>query len=221
MEAEIGNVRRAFGGTELIDDEATETAFYAAAQTAPVIHLASHAEANLSFPLSSKIELEEDGEQDGTLYLYEILETTLQAQMVVLSGCSTGRGRMLAGEGIVGLQYGMRAAGAESTVATLWPVADQASATMMSYFYKALANGQAKDRAMQTAQQEYLATHSGIRASPFFWAAPVVSGNTAPLRTKTMNWAFMTWTLLLAATVLGIAWMTYRIRLNGLAKQPL
>lgn len=219
VEEEIDGVHAILGGVALENDSATEDAFYQLAQNAGVIHLASHAEADPIFPLYSRIELEAGGGQDGTLHLYEILETTLDSDMVILSGCSTGGGSVMAGEGIVGLQYGMRAAGSRSTVTTLWTVADDASSELMTSFYRNLASGDSKDEAMRTAQLEYLGTHQGIRASPFFWAAPIVSGDVSPLTLQNRR---MKWTVWLAVTtiLLGIAWATLRRQTHGRTERP-
>ena len=216
---ELRGAQKAIGGVKLLGESATETEFYERARTASVVHLASHAEANATFPLSSKIELGSDASTDGTLHLYEIMETTLNADLVVLSGCSTGKGRAIQGEGMVGLQYGMRAAGASSAVATLWPLSDKASATLMTSFYQALANGDSKDRAMRKAQLYYIESNAGIQASPFFWAAPVLSGDMAPLREQLSVWWKVVGAALMAGLV-GIAWSLYRTQRNVRLQRP-
>ena len=164
-----------------LEADATEQQFARAASTRGVVHVASHAEANPSLPLYSRIALSPDGVDDGTLHLYEIIERPITTDLVVLSACETAGGGRRGGEGIVGLQYGMRAAGARATLATLWPVADAAMSELVVAFYDGLADGLAKDEALRRAQLEYLDGHDGIEASPFFWAAPVLSGSPAPL----------------------------------------
>jgi hypothetical protein len=79
-----------------------------------------------------------------------------------------------------GLQYAFRAMGTRSTLSTLWAVADDASVDLMTSFYRHLRDGSSKDRALRHAQLEYLEDHPS-RASPFFWAAPVLSGASAPV----------------------------------------
>ncbi|MGB3544453.1 CHAT domain-containing protein, partial [Rubrivirga sp.] len=219
VEDELRGVQASIGGTRLLDDEATESEFYRRARQADVIHIASHAEADPTFPLSSRIELASDAYEDGTLHLYEVMETTLQADMVVLSGCSTGGGVAVAGEGIIGLQYGMRAAGARSTVATLWPVSDRASATLMTSFYNAVASGSRKDEALRRAQIEYIESHAGIRASPFFWAAPTVSGDASAIYEPSSQWQSFIFGML-ALALIGIAWSLYRTKLHVRLQRP-
>jgi CHAT domain-containing protein len=178
---EVRRVASTGEGEALVDAEATEHRFRQRIGDADVVHLASHAEANPTLPLYSKIALSEDEREDGVLHLYEMMELEVDADLVVLSGCSTAGGGRQSGEGLVGLQYGMRAAGAQATVATLWPVADDAMAEIMGAFYDGLASGKSKDLALRDAQRAYIGTHDGIEASPFYWAAPALSGTPDPI----------------------------------------
>lgn len=178
---EIAAVAASGSSRTYLNDDATEGRFYQETNDARIIHLASHAEATSSLPMYSRIFLESGGDHDGTLYLYELLDIELDADLVVLSGCSTADGERRDGEGLIGLQYGVRGAGASATVATLWPVADEATAELMGGFYESLADGQPKDEALRAAQLAYLESHEGLRASPFYWAAPVLSGDPAPI----------------------------------------
>ena len=166
-----------------LDAEASEAALDDRLGKARVVHLASHATVNEAQPLYSHIDLWPDttASEDGQIYLYELAGRRMDADLVVLSGCSTARGQVLAGEGMNGLQYAFRAAGAGASVATLWHVDDKASGDLMERFYLHLRDGMPKDRALRQAQLDYLAEARGPRASPFFWAAPVLYGNTAPL----------------------------------------
>jgi CHAT domain-containing protein/predicted negative regulator of RcsB-dependent stress response len=179
---ELGALRSLFRqGVVALDGEATETALEDHLVRARVIHLASHAEVDTRRPLYSHIQLWPDAIEDGRLYLYELAGRHLPADLVVLSGCSTARGQVLAGEGMVGLHYGFRAAGAATSVGTLWHVDDEAAGALMRRFYVHLRDGLSKDRALQQAQLDYLNTADGMRASPFFWAAPVLYGSPAPI----------------------------------------
>ncbi len=180
---EIHRLQRRFpSGRFALNDAATEGAFKQAAPSARVVHLASHAFSDPTYPFHSRIVLSAaDSSEDGTLYLYELQERPLAAALAVLSGCSTARGESRLGEGMIGLQHAFRAAGAASTLASLWQVDDRAMADLVDRFYGHLARGLPKDRALQRAQLDYLDHHDGLDASPFFWAAPVLYGDTAPL----------------------------------------
>jgi CHAT domain-containing protein len=181
---ELQRLRRRFpNGRFALDAEATETLFDAHVGEARLVHLASHTLVNPQLPLYSRVVLSDDpnADDDGTLYLYELQDRALDADLVTLSGCGTARGRRRVGEGMMGLQYAFRAAGAHATLATLWPVDDAASAALMDRFYGHLRRGLPKDEALRQAQLDYLAAHDGRAASPFFWAAPVLYGSTEPV----------------------------------------
>ena len=112
-----------------------------------------------------------DDRHDGLLKATEIAQLQLQAQLVVLSACDTGRGRVT-GDGVVGLARSFMAAGIPTVVASLWKVPDDATKALMVAFYQALLEGQDKAQALRTAmlstQQDY--------PSPRNWAAFTVLG---------------------------------------------
>ncbi len=176
-----------------LNQQATEADFCRSMRTAGVVHVASHAFVNASAPLQNAILLrsEQDGapgpdssadrsSSDGVLFLHELQEQRSRIPMVVLSGCNTASGPLRGGEGMEGLQYAVRAIGAQSTVSTLWPVADDASVALMKAFYQNLQDGLPKDVALQRAQLRFLREHPD-RASPFFWGPTVLYGSTVPL----------------------------------------
>ena len=168
-------------GVVALDGEAAESDLNRRLPEARVVHLASHATVDPQRPLYSHIELWPDSTEDGRLHLYELAGHHLPAELVVLSGCSTARGQALEGEGMVGLHYGFRAAGSAASLGTLWYVDDEATGVLMTRFYRHLRAGLPKDRALQQAQFDYLDAADGLRASPFFWAAPVLYGSPAAI----------------------------------------
>lgn len=184
VKQELREIASRFPGSIVaLNAEATEAKLNDRIAEASVVHLASHAIVNETQPLYSYIDLWPDTTlvEDGRLYLYELAGRQLGAALVVLSGCSTARGQVLAGEGMNGLQYAFRAAGAGASIATLWHVDDEASGRLMERFYVHLRGGFSKDRALRQAQLDYLAEARGMRASPFYWAAPVLYGDPAPI----------------------------------------
>jgi CHAT domain-containing protein len=167
-----------------LNEAATESEVCRSLQTAGVLHVASHAFVDAASPLRNAILLRPDSSDrtasDGILFLHELQAQRTRIPLVVLSGCNTASGTLRGGEGMEGLQYAFRAVGAQSTVSTLWPVADQASVELMNAFYKNLRDGHLKDVALRQAQLRFL-RESPERASPFFWAPPVLYGSPAPL----------------------------------------
>ena len=168
----------------LLDAPATEDTLRYFQDRTRVLHLASHALVHPSDPLSNLFVLAPgqatDADNDGLLFLHEMERQQCPIPLVVLSGCSTARGLMQTGEGPRGLQYAFRAAGAQSTLSTLWETDDAAATELTRSFYRHLQDGLPKDVALQRAQLAYLDTHPD-RASPFFWAGAVLYGNTRPL----------------------------------------
>ena len=95
----------------------------------------------------------------------------MHADLVVLSGCSTGTGK-LSGEGIVGLARAVIYAGAPSVIVSQWDVSDRSTAWLMDRFYAALTTGQDKAAALRSAQLATLARHP----HPALWAPFVLIG---------------------------------------------
>lgn len=106
------------------------------------IHFATHGITNEEIPSRSALflssqEFETDfSEEDGFLMGFEIENMVLNSDMVVLSACNTGFGKVIPGEGILGLQRSFLKAGSSSVVVSLWSVFDRSTATLMSTFYQ-------------------------------------------------------------------------------------
>jgi CHAT domain-containing protein/tetratricopeptide (TPR) repeat protein len=114
--------------------------------------------------------------RDGILRLNDIFRLQLSAELVVLSGCETGLGRQLRGEGLVGLTRAFMYAGAPRVVSSLWQVDDQATATLMTRFYGHMLRGGAQPAAALRAAQLELAADPRW-AAPYFWAGFVLHGD--------------------------------------------
>jgi CHAT domain-containing protein len=100
----------------------------------------------------------------------------LSARLVVLSGCETGLGRELAGEGLLGLAHAFLGAGADALLVSLAPVADRATAQLMVPFYRRLFAGETVATALAGAQRELLRERDG-RRHPFHWAPFAILGD--------------------------------------------
>jgi len=141
----------------------------AAAQT--ILHFAVHGLVRDDRPWESALILAPCEGEDGWLKLPEIFKLDLHADLVVLSGCSTGAGK-LSGEGIVGLARAVIYAGAPSVVVSQWDVSDRSTAWLMDHFYAAMAAGKNKAAALRSAQLATLVRH----AHPALWAPFVLVG---------------------------------------------
>ncbi|MBF2025472.1 MAG: CHAT domain-containing protein [Oscillatoriales cyanobacterium C42_A2020_001] len=109
---------------------------------------------------------------DGLLTANEILDLNLNADLVVLSACDTGRGR-ITGDGVVGLSRSLLSVGASSVVVSLWSVPDAPTATLMVEFYQALLKNPNKAQALRQAMLTTLQEHP----EPRDWAAFVLIGD--------------------------------------------
>jgi CHAT domain-containing protein len=179
-------------GTIFVGDEAKEEKFKELASDYRIIHFATHGLANNDFPDYSLLAFSpiEDTIENELLYVSDLYNMKLNADLVVLSACETGIGKMARGEGIISLARGFSYAGAKSIFTTLWSVNDQATATMVLLFYQNIQKAQAKDLALQNAKIEFLENANNEAAHPFFWSPYIIIGDVVPLQglQKTSNW---------------------------------
>jgi CHAT domain-containing protein len=142
------------------------------------VHFATHGLLDAAHPELSGLALslvdERGRERDGFLHAYEIYGLRLPAELVVLSGCRTGLGKEVRGEGLVGLTRGFMYAGSARVLVSLWDVADEASAELMSDFYRGLLGRErlSPAAALRAAQLSVMRR----RPSPYYWAAFTLQG---------------------------------------------
>lgn len=162
---------------------ATEARLRGALYGGGVTHVASHGVLNTANPLFSRIELARGASpvtsaDDGRLEVHEILDLTIRSRLVFLSGCETGLGRAglvaaAPGEDYATLARAFLYGGAESVVATLWPVEDEGAAAFAARFY----DGLDPDRVPEALARAQRAMLSDPRfAHPYYWAGYQVNG---------------------------------------------
>ncbi|MFK7797546.1 MAG: CHAT domain-containing protein [Aureispira sp.] len=164
-----------------------------------VVHLAMHGTIDYNQPAYSSLVFTEnlDSLEDNLLYVYETQHLNgQQANLVVLSACKTGYGRNIEGEGIISLGRSFMHAGVPSVVMTLWELNDAASIRLMSNFYALLSQGIPKNEALRQAKLQYLNDNRGIATHPFFWASPILIGNTVGIPVEQRQQPWMLWALL-------------------------
>src|SRR5215813_7731207 len=143
------------------------------------VHFATHGFLNTAHPELSGIVLSlvnrQGREQDGFLWAHEVYNLRLPAEMVVLSGCRTGLGKEIKGEGLVGLTRGFMYAGSARVLVSLWDISDEASAELMAHLYRAMLKEHMSPAAALRAAQIQTMKDKRWRA-PYYWAAFVLQG---------------------------------------------
>ncbi len=144
-----------------------------------VLHFATHAFVNSKKPELSGLLLAQDtiGREDGVLYSGEIYNLKLNSDLVVLSACETGLGKIQKGEGIIGLTRALLYAGTKNIIVSLWKVTDKGTSALMVAFYKnSLKNrGQLSySESLRNAKLKMIT--EGKYADPFFWSPFILIG---------------------------------------------
>lgn len=144
-----------------------------------IIHLATHGLIDTRFPALSGLafsSIDANGQSlDGVVRLRDIYGLRLNADLVVLSACSTGLGRELRGEGMIGLTRGFQFAGSRTVIASLWQVPDRATAKLMEFMYVGLLQEGKQAAAALREAQLHIATTRRWR-DPHYWASLVAYG---------------------------------------------
>jgi CHAT domain-containing protein len=144
-----------------------------------ILHFATHGLLNSQHPELSGIVLslvdEQGHEQEGFLRMHEIYNLKLNAELVVLSACSTALGKDIKGEGLIGLTRGFMHAGTPRVLASLWNVRDEATAELMKRFYRNLLAGKSSPAAALREAQVSM-WREPRWAAPYFWAGFVLQG---------------------------------------------
>ncbi|MEM6815836.1 MAG: CHAT domain-containing tetratricopeptide repeat protein [Bacteroidota bacterium] len=140
------------------------------------IHLATHGMVNESDPSLSRIFLSPDKNQDGSLFTGEIYNLDINVDLVTLSACETGLGKVAEGEGIVGLSRALRYAGANNIIVSLWQVADESTAQMMIKFYEYYLYNDHHGYNTALRQAKLGLLNSNQYSKPYYWAPFILVG---------------------------------------------
>jgi len=149
-----------------------------------ILHLAMHTMIDDENPMYSKLAFEQGEGDNGLLNAYEIYNMQINSQLSVLSGCKTGAGKLVKGEGMLCLAKGFMYAGCPSLVMTLWEIDDKSGSELMKSFYGYLSDGKAKDEALRLAKLDYINSSNNLKSNPYFWAGYINFGNHQPLLLK-------------------------------------
>jgi CHAT domain-containing protein len=178
---EIIEVSKIVGNNEvvLLGSNATETAFKSEPLSDfKIIHIAAHGFSDTQFPERSGLVLGVDpnSRDDGLLQVREIIRLHFNADLVTLSACNTGVGKLQGEEGITNLVEAFLVSGAKAVVASLWSADDIYTSALMERFYTHIVEGQEKAEALRQAKLDLLAKY-GKQVPPYYWGAFVLSGD--------------------------------------------
>lgn len=147
---------------------------------------------------------------DSALSLSELIPATHPAtQLVVLSACETANGAFYQGEGVFSFNREFAALGIPSAIVNCWSVDNQATYKLTELFYQYLAAGDSTDIALQKAKKTFLQDASLERKLPYYWAAPILTGQATVLMHKSSR---PSWTidLIIVALVLTAIFLVGR-----------
>ena len=176
--AEAANVAQRWQGEVAVETAAKLKVAKQAAEKATVLHLATHGDFRPDNPLFSGLAL-----ADGWLTTLDIFNLRLNASLVTLSACQTGRSVIGGGDELLGLMRAFLSAGAASLLSTLWAVEDRSTAVLMELFYKQLFSGNGKGCSLRSAQRQFLENgrFAATYSHPYFWAPFFLVGDSGKL----------------------------------------
>jgi CHAT domain-containing protein len=177
--AEILDANKILGnnGVILLGSHATKATF----ESEPladfrIVHLAVHGFADSRFPERAGLVLGIDPRDNGLLQIPDIMRLHFNADLVTLSACDTGVGKVEGEEGITNLAEAFLVSGAKAVVASLWSADDTFTSDLMKRFYTHLAQGKDKATALRAAKLDLLEKY-GPQVSPYYWGAFVLIGD--------------------------------------------
>jgi len=170
------------GTVTLLGEEATEAGLRDALSRRPrwrAVHLACHGLVDTQHPAHSSLAVTAARDGDGFLTALEVFRMQIPADLVVLSACETGKGKVVNGEGIVGLTRAFMFAGSPRVICSLWKVDDEATRALMTKFYE-LWNPKDGRPGLPTAEalrkaQDFVRAQARWK-HPYYWAAWVLWG---------------------------------------------
>lgn len=150
---------------------------------AGILHFSTHGTLNNAAPMYSYLTFAEVGPgDDGLLEAWELMQLDLKAELAVLSACETARGRIGAGEGVIGFSWAMFIAGVPATVVSQWKVDSASTRDLMVGFHRGLISPSGSKQARSTKtdalrQAALKLMHNPETSHPFYWAGFVLVGD--------------------------------------------
>lgn len=119
---------------------------------------------------------DDDPMSDGLVTMEEWLSMRLNSDLTLLSACSTAIGKVVNGDGLVGLSYALFVAGNANTIATLWPVSDRETAHFVDRFFAHIKEGLTHSKALAATKREFMQHVNPKLRDPRYWSSFVLFG---------------------------------------------
>ncbi|NOT52307.1 MAG: CHAT domain-containing protein [Chitinophagaceae bacterium] len=190
-------------GKILTDSLAVKNKFLSLANQYDIVHLATHAGVDNEMPLRSYIAFypgRNNAPDNYMLYAQEIYDMDLDStNLIILSACETGSGKLIKGEGLMSLSRAFAYAGCPNIITSLWKAEDRTTAFITQRLHYYLAKGRTKDKALQQAKIDLLKDKNTDPRfkKPSYWAHLIFIGNYEPDHPRS-NW----WKIALAIIII-------------------
>lgn len=195
--AEVQQLEDRFPSTALLDGKATKSQFERLSESYQILHFSTHGILDSSSEFSFlALAHSAPNHTEGRLYVRDLYDRQLQADLVFLSACETGLGKLHEGEGIISLARGFSYAGAKSIITTLWSISDRHSTWLVLKFYEYLDQGYNKDEALWLARKEFMSSEEFLNNEdrhPFYWAAFTPIGDMSPVKLGNSMLQYLFW----------------------------
>ena len=159
-----------------MNEQATKKNFVQNSTSFGVLHLSTHASSG-DFTIPTSIQF-----YDTTMFLNDLYTLDLNPNLVVLSACETGVGKLQKGEGAMSITRGFQYTGSQNILFSLWKINDQSSSVIIKYFYEIYSKHKSPHQANHQSKISYLnnSNISNSKKSPYYWGAFVYYGNVIP-----------------------------------------
>jgi len=193
---ELASIRSNFKGKYLENSDARFDNFKNNVSNYSILHLSTHASSgDIQTPASIKF-------YDQEILYSELYNLNINPDLVVLSACETGIGKLYKAEGAMSVARGFQFAGAQNLLFSLWKVNDYTTSVFMTDFYKNIKNKQTYFEANTNAKLDFLNDKSipNAKKSPYYWSSFVYYGSISPEEKS----AYYIWYIISFLAVIGL-----------------
>ncbi len=208
VEQESAVFNSILGGNTFTGVEATESNYKAIA-TSRMQHLAMHGKASEDIPYI-RFRNEKDANNDGKLYEYEIYNTQIPAELVILTACESNMGEIASSEGSISLSRAFMGAGTNTVISSLWTLNDEASLALLEPFLRNYQNSKDPLSALSKAKRSYLKNADELVAHPYFWAGLVGNTSLSVVHEDSYKMTYFAIILLLCTLILYFGYRYYQ-----------